>query len=744
MYSLGSRRSGPRCMTIRSHLLLLAIAAVLPVLAFAVVLSDMLVDQDRLTVRRGAMERARAMMTAVDAELRGSLRTVEALTASPALQRDDYAAFRAEAVRVLATQPTWLDVTLARASGEKVIDALRPAGALLGRVVDPPSFGRAVETRRPAIGGVGRADTGTAPAVPVRVPVLRDGAVAYVVTALVRPDSFEDLIRQQRLPARWISGIVDAAGRFVARIPSRPPGEPASDAYREAVRAAPEGWYRGLTVEGRDTYTAHERSEFGGWSIGLAIPADIVQAAAQQTMWLMGVGVLASIVVALAIAGAIGRRIGAPIVALASVARSIGTGERSMVAVRGNVQEAREVAVALREADAAVRERQQLIQREKDALEAADRTKDEFIATLSHELRNPLAALTAAAHVLRIADPTQAAARDACGVIERQTRHMSRMIEDLLDVSRLIAGKVKLVPEAFDLGQLVAHSVDTWRASGRCADRSLVVHAEGAWVRADRTRVEQIVSNLLDNAVKFTSPGGSIAVDVRREADAEAVTVSVADDGEGIPQELAGRVFDVFVQGEQGVGRARGGMGLGLTIVKRLAELQGGSVRVASAGPGRGATFAVRLPAAAMPEPATSAAASAARRPAPLRILLVEDNADARAMLREVLSMEGHEIDEAADGQRGVELAIATHPDLAIVDIGLPDIDGYEVARLVRAQARERIALIALTGYGQPEDAQRAAAAGFDLHLVKPVGVERLQQAVAALAPRERGRTAGG
>ena len=728
-------------MTIRSHLLLLAIGAVLPVLAFAVLLSVMLVDQDRQTVRRGAMERARAMMTAVDAELRGSLRTAEALTASPALQRDDYAAFRAEAVRVLATQPTWLDVTLARASGEKVVDALRPPGAPLGSVVDAPSFGRVVETRRPAIGNVGRTDIGAA-AIPIRVAVVSDATVVYVVTALVRPDSFEDLIRQQRLPEGWVSGIVDAAGHFFARIPSRPPGDLASEGFRAAVRSAPEGWYRGLTVEGRDTYTAHERSEFSDWSIGLAIPAETVQAGAQQTMWLMGVGVLGSIGLALAIALAIGRRIVAPIVALASVARSIGTDARSAVALHGDLREAREVAVALGEADAAVRERQLLIQRERDALEAADRTKDEFIATLSHELRNPLAALTAAAHVLRVADPTQAAARDACGVIDRQTRHMSRMIEDLLDVSRLIAGKIKLMPETFDLGEVVTHGVDAWRASGRCADRTVVVRADAAWVNADRTRVEQILANLLDNAVKFTAPGGSITVDVH--GDGDAATLSVADDGEGIAPELAARVFDVFVQGEQGVGRAKGGMGLGLTIVKRLAELQVGSVSVASGGPGRGATFAVRLPAEAMPELAESPGATTTHRPSPLRILIVEDNADARAMLREVLSMDGHEIHEAADGEGGVEVARAIHPDLAIVDIGLPDIDGYEVARRIRAQSRGRVALIALTGYGQPEDAQRATAAGFDLHLVKPVGVERLAQAVAALLPRDRSVAASG
>ena len=718
-------------MTIRSHLLLLAIGAVLPILAFAVLVSVVLVDLDRQTVQRGASERARAMMTAVDAELRGSLRTVEALTASAALERDDLAAFHAEAARVLATHPTWLDVTLARPSGEKIVDAARPFGAPVSRVLDPDSVVRVVKTGAAAVGNVDRSDASAPPAIPVRVPVMRDGALVYVLSALVRPDSFQDLIRQQRLPGDWISGIVDASGRFVARVPMQKTGDLAGAAFRDAVRAAPEGWYRGPSVEGRDTYTAYQRSAFSGWSIGLAIPADIVEAAAWRTAWLMGIGVLASVGVALAIAISIGRQIAAPIVGLASVARSIGSGSRSAAPPAVDLQEVNEVATALREAHTAVRERELLIQRERDALEAADRAKDEFIATLSHELRNPLAALTAAAHILRVADPSHSSAKDARSVIERQSRHMARMVEDLLDVSRLIAGKVTLTTETFDLGQLATNIVDNWRATGRFAGRIVSAHVEPVWVMADRTRMEQIVSNLLDNAVKFTAPGQAITLDVRRNDD--IATLSVADQGEGIPPQLVDRVFDLFVQGEQGVGRAKGGIGLGLTLVKRLAQLHGGSVWAASGGAGRGATFTVRLPAAAVPAHVMALASGARRAAGASRILLVEDNTDARDMLRELLAMYGHEVHEAADGRSAVALANDVDPDVAIVDIGLPDIDGYEVARRLDSQSKGRIALIALSGYGQPKDQRRAMAAGFDIHLVKPVSIDQLEEAITSL-----------
>ena len=721
----------PLGMTIRSHLMLLAVGAVLPVLAFAILVSIVLVEQDRSTFQRAATDRARAMMTAVDAELRGSITTVLAITASPALQADDFAAFSDEAQRVLATQPSWLDVTLTKPSGEKVVDARAPPGAPVARIFDAESLERVVRTGRLVIGNVDQPDPASPAGIPIRVPITVHDHVAYVLTALVRPDSFEDIIGQQHLPDGWISGIVDANGNFVARVPARPAGQPASTTFRAAVLRAPEGWYRGPTIEGKDTFTAHELSEFSHWSIGLAIPAEIVEAAARRTSWLMAIGVVFSIVIALGIATLLGRRVAAPIVALASAARSVGAGTPSAAEIDDGVREVNAVAAALREADIAVREREQLIGREKDALRDADRAKDEFIAALSHELRNPLAALTAAAHILRVADPTHTAAADARGVIDRQTKHMSKMIEDLLDVSRVIAGKAHLRLETFDLATLVRSAVSAWRAAGRFGGHTIALDAQSAWVTADRTRMEQILANLLDNALKFTPAGGTIRVRVGRE-DA-ATLLSVSDDGEGIAPALVERVFDLFVQGNQDVGRSKGGIGLGLTLVKRLAELQGGSVSVESGGVGCGATFTVRMPSATA-TPAVMRGQSAGQAAAPRSIVLVEDNDDARDMLHQLLSLQGHRVWDAAQGEAGVALVLEMQPEVAIVDIGLPDIDGYEVARRVKAQSVQRVSLIALTGYGQPEDQRRARAAGFDVHLVKPVSLERLNNAIASVA----------
>ncbi|MDP9150316.1 MAG: sensor histidine kinase [Myxococcota bacterium] len=582
-------------MTIRSHLLLLAVAAVLPVLAFGIFVSLALVRYERETQRTGAVDHARAMITAVDAELRGSIATLEALGASRSLARDDMPGFRAAAMRALATQASWFNITLARPDGRQEVDLSEPADAPAGQAADPASLLRVVATLQPQVGKVVVEQTRQPAGVPVRVPILRGGKPVYVLTAMVRPDSFRDVIVQQHLPPGWISGIVDRDLRFVARTPPVPAGSPASTAFIAAVARAPEGWYRGLTVEGADTFTAHLTSRFSGWSIGLAIPTSTVEAVARRSAWLMGVGGMLSIGAALATATMIGRRIARPISSLATAARSLGSGSDLRMEHPDRVREVSTVATALQEAALAIRERHELLVREKEALQAADVAKNQFLAMLSHELRNPLAALGAAARVLKLRDPGEPASARARDIIERQTLHMTRLIEDLLDVSRITMGKASLDPERFDLAEAVAQMVDGWRSSPRMARREVGFHASSVWVHADRARLDQIVSNLLDNAVKFTPEDGKINVVVGREGD--RARIRVVDQGQGIPEELIGRVFDLFVQGADGIDRAKGGMGIGLALVKGLAEMHGGAVSVESQGRGMGATFTVDLPA---------------------------------------------------------------------------------------------------------------------------------------------------
>ena len=348
----------------------------------------------------------------------------------------------------------------------------------------------------------------------------------------------------------------------------------------------------------------------------------------------------------------------------------------------------------------------------------ANRAKDEFLATLSHELRNPLGAIVNAAAALDHEDIGEDRAARLRKIIHRQSHHLTRLVDDLLDVARATAGKIALSRQPIDLADVAGGCVRSLRESGRAQHRRVTIRVESVIVSADPTRLAQVITNLLDNAVKFTPAGGSVEIDVMRDGPEGVVRVS--DRGIGIAPEMLPRVFDLFAQAEQPLERSVGGLGVGLALSRRLVEMHGGTITAASEGPGRGAQFTVRLPVEAMPTPAPAAAA-----PAPERVrtvLVIEDNDDARESLRLLLESLGHRVLVAVDGHQGVALALEHRPEVLLVDLGLPGLDGYEVARTVRSSPGGKSAvLIAVTGYGQAEDRRRSTEAGFDAHLVKPV-----------------------
>lgn len=318
----------------------------------------------------------------------------------------------------------------------------------------------------------------------------------------------------------------------------------------------------------------------------------------------------------------------------------------------------------------------------------------------------------------------------ASAIIRRQTEHLSRLVDDLLDVGRVTTGKVVLSRSPLDLQDAVERCIASFRDAGRLDQHRMDVETEPAWVYADATRLEQVFANLLTNSLKYTPPDGAIRLRVSREG-REAV-LRVEDTGTGIAPDLLPRVFDLFAQGDSGLDRSPGGLGIGLTLVRRLVEQHGGRVEAHSEGRGRGSTFVVRLPAIEPPRTPSRQATSVARHDAMRRrVLVVEDNRDAREMLRWLLELSGHEVYEADNGARGIEMAMRLRADVALVDIGLPGLDGYEVARRLKAQGHPA-RLIALTGYGQAEDRRRSEAAGFDAHLVKPVDADHLLRVLGA------------
>jgi signal transduction histidine kinase len=359
-------------------------------------------------------------------------------------------------------------------------------------------------------------------------------------------------------------------------------------------------------------------------------------------------------------------------------------------------------------------------------VQAASRAKDEFLAMLGHELRNPIAAIMNAVKVLEHLGSADEPTVRVRGIIDRQAQHLSRLVDDLLDLARITSGKITLRRRPVDLRKVAKRCLAVYEENSR---HELVLDAESAVVAGDPTRLEQILDNLVGNAVKYTPPGGRIEVTVRRNSG--SAVLAVRDTGIGIAPDLLPRIFDLFAQAAQPLDRQRGGLGIGLTLVRRLVELHEGTVAASSPGADKGTLVEIRLPLA------MGAAPAVAEGPRPVtvkrRILIVEDNADARDALAELLSSEGHTVEVAKNGPQALEVAGTFRPDVALIDIGLPGMDGYEVARRLRALGGPPMHLVALTGYGQPADRQRTREAGFEIHLVKPVDPENLGRILAGL-----------
>jgi signal transduction histidine kinase len=369
--------------------------------------------------------------------------------------------------------------------------------------------------------------------------------------------------------------------------------------------------------------------------------------------------------------------------------------------------------------------------RAEEALQEADRRKDEFLAILSHELRNPLAPIRNSVYLLSRVDPSGPQAARARAVIERQAVHLTRLVDDLLDVTRISRGKIELRPVRLDLRDVVRKTADDVRSmfdeSG--VELRLEQAARPLWVNADPTRIAQVIGNLLHNAMKFTPAPGEVSI--AAGAEGGRAEVVVRDTGIGIePPELE-RMFEPFAQADRTLARAQGGLGLGLALVLGLVRQHGGDVSARSEGAGRGAEFRISLP-LAPEEPACVAGADAGVAATPARILLVEDNADSAQTLAEILQLKGHEVTIARDGQTGIAQARALAPNVVLCDLGLPDMDGYEVARALRADPALRgTMLVALSGYAHAEDLERGRRAGFQAHLAKPASIDKLDELLA-------------
>ena len=382
------------------------------------------------------------------------------------------------------------------------------------------------------------------------------------------------------------------------------------------------------------------------------------------------------------------------------------------------------------------------IEQSEKALREADRRKDDFLAVLAHELRNPLAPLRNALQILRMTAPQENAARVG-DMMERQVEHMVRLVDDLMEVSRITRGKIQLRKEPVDVAQLIGIAVETSRPLIQAAGHRLHVKLpeEPLTLDGDSVRLTQVVSNLLNNSAKYTDEGGQIWLTVTRDAD--VVSISVRDTGAGIPNDMLPQVFELFTQVDRHANRSQGGLGIGLTLVRSLVEMHGGSVQARSDGAGRGSEFVVRLPLAQQQaaEQTSAPRHSLGSMLAPQRVLVVDDNHDAADSLGALLRLLGADVQIAYNGTDALAALESYRPAVVLLDIGMPGMDGYDVVRRIRARPGSRdIAVIALTGWGQEADRKRTESAGFDYHLIKPADVNALESILGSIERGSRGR----
>lgn len=717
-------------MYLQTRLRILLLVALLPIAGIGVLGTGLLVEREIAALQQRTWERTRALTTTLDAQLQASVAALRLLATSPALAAGDMEGFRPEARRALqASGGHWQHLLVSDGhSGERQLSVAAPGVALLPAPAQVASILDAARSGQPTVSRLIRADD-RRQAVAVRLPVTRSGQVApLVLSAVTDVEALRQLVQQQGFPAQWTVAVIDEGFDFVVRQPAMPDGSTLSDSLRRALLAPTQGWTRGRLRDGSEVYRTVHRSAQSGWFIAISIPqAEIEQSLHHMRLLWLGFGLV--LTASLALAWWLSRGVARPIAALAEAAPALGRGEPLVLPNAGGIEEVRQLCAALEQASVRLQERDAGHAAAEAALRAASRAKDEFLAMLGHELRNPLSSLSNAAALLQQAPERPELVARVAGVLGRQVPQMTRLVDDLLEVGRVTAGKITLVLQPLELAGRVRETLAAFEANGRFAGHVVAQDLQPVWVQADAARLEQIIVNLMDNALKYTPPGRRIAVNVR--PDGAQALLQVADDGQGMSPELLRSAFDLFVQGERGPSRESGGLGLGLTLARRLVQLHGGDITAASAGVGQGSTFSVRLPAAAAPAVSAAGAPSTGTNGA-RSVLVVEDNVDAGESLVALLELLGHRAEWTDLGERGVQRAAALLPDLVLVDVGLPDIDGYEVARRLRAQpATQALRLVALTGYGTPEDRQRALAAGFDDHLAKPIGLPELEALLA-------------
>jgi signal transduction histidine kinase/ActR/RegA family two-component response regulator len=695
--------------------MLLAASGLVPLLVVLAWGTNYLVEERRTEAERSLLEVTRALGTALSAEFRGTMTLLDHMGTSEELEHADLRAFQLSARRT-AEQLGWRAVVLLDSEGRVLMRTDEPLGSTATVPREEESLMRVIQTHEPVVSRAIDGRPGQGPEFAVRVPVMRGGQLIYVLSAVLPVERIGAVLSRQDIPAGSLVSVFDHAQRRTARSRPTPSVAPTASLKQLLDRPGASAVGRTRTFEGIDNYTAFTRLPDTGWYVVAGTSVAEVNRGLWALLSAVVAGLVTSLGLAVFLAWVLSRKVIGPIEVLKEGAAALGRGDPVELPAL-DIVELEDVAQALKHAahdrDRAAAQVQEAL---RDA-EEANRSKDQFMAMLGHELRNPLAPITNAVQIMALkGDEATATERH---IIERQLVHVNRLVDDLLDVSRITSGRLMIRREPVRISEVLTQVVDTVGMS--LFQRELSVDLDPqlsqAWVLGDETRLAQIFNNLLVNAIKFTPPGGSIRVHAVRHR--EEVQVAVEDSGVGMTQEDLERVFDLFYQAPQSADRARGGLGLGLPIVRSLVSMHGGSVVASSAGPGKGSCVTVHLPLCpaprvAEPRPAVQPAHGGGH------VLVVDDNEDAADTCGALLELSGYTVRTAYTPQAALQALSEFSPDLAILDIGLPGMSGYELAASMKA-AGYRGRMVALTGYGQAADLAASRQAGFDSHLTKPV-----------------------
>jgi signal transduction histidine kinase/CheY-like chemotaxis protein len=751
--------AGVRLLPLKWFLILLVTGSLLPVVIFAALVIQQLTQQHRAIAERRLIQATRDMASTLEREITSSIRILNALAESERLENGKLQEFYEESARVVKTQPSWMSVILLSPTGKQLLNTRWPYGAVLPPINEPHSFQRLVDTLQPTVGDLVPGKNQQTLAFPLRVPVLRQGQLLYVLTATISADSLNRLAKgPSPLNDEWTRTVVDSRGIVIARTrdPERFVGKSGTSSFLARVRGNPEAIHREISLEGEPVYFAFSRLSFPDWTVAVVAPVRMVEGRTRRTVLLIIAVGLALLLLSGSGAFLLSRYLSRNIVAAAAAASDVALDKRpalgfSRVAELAQLREALfSAAELLAQREQARTEHLKQAEHARAEAETASRLKDEFLATVSHELRTPLNAMLGYAKLLKGNRLDEEKARQAILIIERNAYQQAQLIEDLLDVSRIITGNLRLEVQPLNLQQVLENALDAVRPAAEAKGVRLKLRGTGeASLAGDAGRLQQVFWNLLANAVKFTPSGGQ--VEVCLAAHAAHVEISVRDTGQGIAPKFLPYVFDRFRQADGSTTRAAGGLGLGLAIVRHLVELHGGHVSAASDGAGQGATFTVKLPLQAVLSPPALLADGALNGHARLdagqagwpelrgiSVLLVDDEAEVRQLVREILEQCGAEVFEAGSAKQGLLIVKEAKPSLIIADVGMPGEDGYAFLRQLRAQedGGPPVPAIALTAFTRTEDRMRVLRAGFRRHVPKPFEPLELLLVIASLTGR--------